>query len=77
MAIIRTTSKPTRDSKNRYSGKEESNVWTVKSPAGVVEHKWDPKKPAQKFESAVYVEVQAAARVYTNETGIHAQAVRV
>lgn len=77
MAIIRTTTKTVRDSKNRYSGKEENAQWTVKSPAGVVEHKWEPKKPAQKFESAVYTEVEAAARAYTLETGIFAQAVRV
>lgn len=77
MAIIRTTSKPVQDRKNRYSGKEENAQWTVKSPTGVVEHKWDPKKPAQKFESAVYTEVEAAARAYTLATGIFAQAVRV
>jgi len=78
MAIIRTTSKPVPASKNRYSGKEENAQWTVKSPAGVVEHRWDKKKTLpQKFESAVYTEVEAAARVYTLETGIFAQAVRV
>lgn len=78
MAIIRTTTKPAAETKNRYSGKEENAQWTVKSPHGVVQHKWTTKdKTAKPFESAVYTEVEAAARAYTLETGIFAQAVRV
>jgi len=62
---------------NRYSGKEENAQWTVKTPTGVALHKWTSKDNKEKpFESAVYVEVEAAARAYTLATGIFARAVR-
>jgi len=52
--------------------------WTVKTPTGIALHKWTTKdKTVKPFESAVYTEVEAAARAYTIATGIFAQAVRV
>lgn len=73
MAIIRTTTKPTPDSKNRYSG-QDSVPWVVKGSEGkpVVFEK-DGKAPAQFTE---YNQADGAARAYTAKTGLFAQAVR-
>lgn len=77
MALIRTSKRPTTAEKRRYPNKDEQNSWIVKGTSGKpIVHKWDRKKPPATFTSNVYTEVEAAARSYTQETGLFAQPVR-
>ncbi len=76
MAILQTTKRPAAASKNRYPNKDDAANWTVKGPQGTVKFSWQGKAPHE-FASNVYTEVEHAARVYTAETGLFAQPVRV